>query len=77
MSQDTLASQLDEAAGLTLDATCALRAAGVLALPVPHRDLVASAITALESAQIDLFHARNSGMMSANRSPSALTVTPK
>lgn len=47
------------AAGLTLDATCAARAAGQLPLPQPHRRLLNSAVRKLEGAQQDLFDARN------------------
>lgn len=50
---------LDRAAGLTLDATCAVRAAGAGPLPQPHRQLVNRAIRQLESAQQALYVARN------------------
>jgi hypothetical protein len=49
---------LDRAAGLTLDATCAARAAGHGPLPAPHRRLLRSATRHLEAAQQDLWKAR-------------------
>lgn len=50
---------IDRAAGLTLDATCAARAAGSGPLPAPHRRLLNRAIARLEGAQQDLYTARN------------------
>jgi hypothetical protein len=50
---------IDRAAGLTLDATCAARAASSGPLPSPHRRLLKRAIARLEGAQQDLFTARN------------------
>lgn len=50
---------LDHAAGLTMDATCTLRAAGTGRLPHPHRRLLSSAIGSLERAQDDLYKLRN------------------
>jgi hypothetical protein len=50
---------IDRAAGLTLDATCAARAAGHGRLPAPHRRRLAVAIVALEKAQDTLFVLRN------------------
>ena len=50
---------LDRAAGLTVDAACACRAARVLRLPDHHRTLLNSTIDELEAAQADLFAARN------------------
>jgi hypothetical protein len=50
---------LDRAAGLTVDAACACRAAGVLPLPAPHRRLLNRASRALTEAQDALFQARN------------------
>jgi hypothetical protein len=50
---------IDRAAGLTLDATCACRAAAQRPLPAPHRRLLNSAIRSLERAQLDLVKARN------------------
>jgi len=50
---------IDRAAGLCLDATCAVRAAGSGPLPQPHRRLVSVAIVALEKAQQALFQAAN------------------
>jgi hypothetical protein len=51
--------QLERAAGLTLDATCACHAAGILPLPPGHRRLLRAATRKLEGAQQDLFNARN------------------
>ncbi|MHB8492463.1 MAG: hypothetical protein ACYDA6_09675 [Solirubrobacteraceae bacterium] len=51
--------EIERAAGLTLDATCALRAAALGQLPPPHRRLIGVAIVALEKAQQALFVARN------------------
>lgn len=51
---------VERAAGLTLDATCAARCAAHLPLPQPHRRLLAAAVRKLESAQDDLFTVRNS-----------------
>jgi hypothetical protein len=50
---------IDRAAGLTLDATCAARAAGHGPLPPPHRRRLNVAIVALEKAQDTLFVIRN------------------
>lgn len=50
---------IDRAAGLCLEATCSARAAGHRGLPQPHRRLVTAAVRKLESAQQDLFQARN------------------
>jgi hypothetical protein len=50
---------IDRAAGLVLDATCSARAAGQGPLPAPHRHLLRRAVRSLESAQQDLFTARN------------------
>lgn len=50
--------QIERAAGLALDATCACRAARTLPLPAPHRRLLADAIRGLEAAQQSLFIAR-------------------
>jgi hypothetical protein len=46
---------LDHAAGLTMDATCSLRAVAGRSLPLPHRRLLSSAIRSLERAQ-DTLH---------------------
>jgi hypothetical protein len=51
--------QLERAAGLTVDASCACRSAAILPLPHPHRRLLTSAARHLERAQDDLFQARN------------------
>jgi hypothetical protein len=50
---------IERAAGLTLDATCAARAAGQGPLPAQHRRLLRSALRKLEGAQQDLYEARN------------------
>lgn len=50
---------IDRAAGFTLDATCAARAAGGGPLPAPHRRRLNVAIVALEKAQQALFVIRN------------------
>lgn len=50
---------INRAAGLTLDATCAARAAGAGPIPAPHRRLLNVAIVALEKAQQALFTASN------------------
>jgi hypothetical protein len=50
---------IDRAAGLTLDATCALRALYRGRMPPPHRRHVHAAIVALEQAQQDMFTAVN------------------
>ncbi len=56
---DDFARQIDQAAGLTMDATCALRAAGIGPLPHPHRHLLTRAIRSLERAQDTLHTLRN------------------
>ena len=50
---------IERAAGLTLEATCSARTAAHGPLPHPHRRLLHAAIRKLESAQDDLFKARN------------------
>ena len=50
---------IDRAAGLLLDATCACRAAVAGPLPMGHRAVMRRAIGKLESAQTDLWKARN------------------
>lgn len=50
---------INRAAGLTLDATCAARAAGAGPIPAPHRRLLNVAIVALEKAQQALFTVAN------------------
>jgi hypothetical protein len=58
-AQNDFALAVDRAAGLTLDATCAARAAGAGPLPQPHRRLLSTAVRSLEKAQQALFVARN------------------
>lgn len=59
---------IERAAGLTLDATCAARAAGHGGLPHPHRRLLNRAVRELESAQQDLFTARHDPWSASPRS---------
>jgi hypothetical protein len=58
-AQNDFHAEIERAAGLTLDATCAARAAGLGPLPPTHRRLIGVAIVALEKAQQALFVARN------------------
>lgn len=50
---------IDLAGGLVSDASCTIREATFTPLPAPHRRLTRSALGKLESAQQDLFRARN------------------
>lgn len=59
LAQTDFHIEIDRAAGLTLDATCACRNVIRGSLPPPHRRLVQTAIVALEKAQQALFVARN------------------
>jgi hypothetical protein len=58
-SQTDFTYQIERAAGLTMDATCACHSAGILPLPPGHRRLLIAATRKLEGAQQDLFNARN------------------
>lgn len=58
-AQSDLHYSIDRAANAVTDATCTCRAMGARGLPAGHRRLISSAIRKLDSAQQDLFNARN------------------
>lgn len=73
-AHDDFNDSLEHAAGLTMDATCVLRAAGARCLPHPHKRLLTSTIRSLERAQSSLHTLRNDPWEQPKPKPKQLTL---